>query len=99
MFLKKGGFAKVLNPGIGAERKMTVDLGRAVSNLYVVLNGFDLQFANHDNHVLRVQVDLSVQHTNGTSTADVYCVFKLRDDDAADGDTIWTQADYLLIGE
>jgi hypothetical protein len=100
MFLQAGSFEKVLNPGIGSDRTITVNLGRAVnSRLYAVLNGFDISYANHDNHILRVQVDLRVIHTSGASTAEVRCRFRFRDDDATDGDTIYTQADFLLIGE
>jgi hypothetical protein len=100
MFLQLGSFDKVLNPGIGSDRSVIVNLGRPVtSKLYVVLNGFDIGYANHDNHILRVQVDLRVIHTSGASTAEVRCRFRFRDDDATDGDTIWTQADFLLIAE
>ena len=99
MSLKSGRFDLVMNPGIGADRKMTVALGQPVQKLYAVLNGFEMRYGNHDNHIKRMVVDLSVVHTPGASTAEVHCVFKFNDDDPTDGDTVFTRCDYLLIGE
>ena len=98
MFLKKGSIPKLLYPGNGGEHIEAIDLGRRVDNLYVVMNGFDIEYHDGDNHIKRMQVDLGIRHTNGSSTAELHCKFKLNDENTS-GDTFLAACDYLLIGQ
>ena len=98
MFFKKGGIPRKLYPGNGGEHIGALDLGRKVDNLYVVMNGFDIQYDVGDNHLKRMKVDLSVKHTNGSNTAELHCKFNLNDENAS-GDTFWAACDYVLIGQ
>ncbi len=97
MFLQKGGIPKELYPGNGGEQIGTIDPGRRVDNLYVVMNGFDIQYEDGDNHIKCMQMDLGVRQTNGNSTAELHCNFKLNNENAS-GDSFWAACDDVLIG-
>ena len=103
MFLKKGSIGKRLYPANGGNYTGTISLGKKVKNLYIVMNGFEMNYGDlsgdsFDNHVQDVAVNLSVLHTNGNDTAEVRCKFKLNDDNTS-GDSFYALCDYVLIGE
>jgi hypothetical protein len=98
MFLKKGSIPKKLYPGAGGEHIGTIALGKRVSRLYVVMNGFEIGFNNGDNHIKDACVNLSVRHVDGSDTAELHCKFKLNDQNTS-GDTFSALCDYVLIGE
>lgn len=103
MFLKKGSIGKSLYPAGGGNYTGTISLGKKVKNLYIVMNGFEMNYGDlsgksFDNKVQDIAVNLSVIHTNGTDMAEIRCKFRLNDDNVS-GDSFYALCDYVLIGE
>ena len=56
----------------------SINFGRTVQNMAVILQGFDIQYNNGDHHVLQESIEVS-GFVLGRSVVDVFAFILLRD--------------------
>ena len=76
--MAKTNFAFPNVTGAAQHQSRSINFGRTVQSVSVMLTGFDIKYNNGDHHVLQESIQLRISGNNG-GHVDVEATFLLRD--------------------